>query len=151
MAVGSWKAQVHSTHSKAAPQALRARLADERMTRLLSVRPLASHRPPFLPHPAAIALGPCTMSQKLSEPASAAAAQQQPAIAAMAKSKAQHPPKPESQPKSHSSGFIKIDKKALDPTLASLFASSVRTMRPKRPQHVMLEEATLTWCLGRSS
>lgn len=43
----------------------------------------------------------------------------------MAKSKDKQPARPESQTKRDAS-FIKIDKKAFDPTLASLFASSVR-------------------------
>jgi len=44
---------------------------------------------------------------------------------AMAKSKEPRPAKPEAREKS-SKPFVKVDKKAFDPTLASLFASSVR-------------------------
>jgi hypothetical protein len=50
---------------------------------------------------------------------------QQHPIVAMAKTKDKLPARTKSQSKSDTS-FIKIDKKAFDPTLASLFASSVR-------------------------
>lgn len=46
----------------------------------------------------------------------------------MAKSQDKRPAKPEAREKS-SKSFVKVDKKALDPTLASLFASSVRFAR----------------------
>jgi nucleolar protein 12 len=48
----------------------------------------------------------------------------------MAKSKDKPLAKPESRPKSDKS-FIKLDKKAFDPALASLFASSVRAVHPR--------------------
>lgn len=49
-------------------------------------------------------------------------------IAAMGKSKEKRVAKPDSRKKSEqaASSFIKVDKAAFDPTLASLFASSVR-------------------------
>jgi hypothetical protein len=50
-------------------------------------------------------------------------------IVAMAKSKDKQPAKPESRAKSDKS-VIKLDKKAFDPTLASLFATSVRAWLP---------------------
>jgi len=50
------------------------------------------------------------------------------AIVAMGKSKDKRAAKTESPKKSEKAdkSFIKVDKKAFDPTLASLFASSVR-------------------------
>ncbi|EAT77446.2 hypothetical protein SNOG_15221 [Parastagonospora nodorum SN15] len=59
----------------------------------------------------------------------------------MAKSKDKQSAKPESQKKSEKS-FIKIDKKAFDPTLASLFASSDRVQKAANDEELSeLEDA----------
>jgi nucleolar protein 12 len=55
----------------------------------------------------------------------------------MAKSKEKQPAKTEAPQKSEKS-FIKVDKKAFDPTIASLFASSVRLRT--------LSSHPMSWC-----
>jgi hypothetical protein len=67
-------------------------------------------------------------------------------MVAMAKSKDKQSAKPESQKKSENS-FIKIDKKAFDPTLASLFASSVCPFAAKSQSSTNM----LTTHIGRPS
>jgi hypothetical protein len=64
----------------------------------------------------------------------------------MAKSKDKRTPKPESREKSEKP-LVKVDKKTFDPTLASLFASSVRVAaHPHSIWHKIADEF-----LGRPS